>query len=251
MANKYTDFLFRISMGLVAGAKTVFKFGYNDDVDSGTVPEDVWTGGGLYPWPTSAAVLSVVSTSTDDTLLGTGARTIKIVGLDENYETLEEEVELNGTTPVLTTSSFFRVHRMYVVTAGTDTANIGRISASHGATGLAYIEIGDGQTEMAIYTVCKGCELYLDTWYVSVQKKVAGSITCHLEWRAPGGAWRLAQTMGLSATGTSTMQRDTKLWFKVPEKSDIRVHVSDADSNDFSIVSSFDGIEVNRDEFTW
>ncbi len=72
--------------------------------------------------------LSVASTSALDTAAGTGARTMTIEGLDENYAELPlETITLNGTTPVNSTVQYFRINRLTIITAGSTRANQGDI----------------------------------------------------------------------------------------------------------------------------
>lgn len=56
----------RVAEGRVTGYSHVNKFGLNTDIDTATVPETIWDGGGLYVEPTQARLHNVVSTSTED-----------------------------------------------------------------------------------------------------------------------------------------------------------------------------------------
>lgn len=144
----------------------VWKFGFNGDVSSSEEP--IWDLGGAYSGLLSAATkIQVASASANDTSAGTGARTVRIIGVDANFAECYEDVTLTGQTaaPVAgTTQTFLRVHRAYCLTAGTGGTNAGNISvASNGDTftagvpaagdTLARISTGEGQTLMAIYTV--------------------------------------------------------------------------------------------------
>ena len=71
-----------ISRGHTLGYRTLYKFGYNPDVNGDE--ETVWEQGGNYPWLDSAVTMFVSSTSVNDTSGGSGANTILIQGLDEN-----------------------------------------------------------------------------------------------------------------------------------------------------------------------
>ena len=77
----------------------------------------------------AAAKLQVSSSSTDDdgSPVGTGALTLKIIGLNAAYVLQEETVTLNGQTAVETAATFLRVFAAYVVTAGTGLTNAGDI----------------------------------------------------------------------------------------------------------------------------
>ena len=157
------DFYLAVAKGDFTGYTNVSKFGINASVKSGGW-ESIWEGSDLYPWPTAAATLSVVSASANDTSGGTGARTVEIQGLDSNWDLLTETITMNGLTPVVTTGSFLRVFRARVVTAGSLKSNAAQITMSSGGTALAYITydtIGMGQTLMAVYTIPAGKTGYI------------------------------------------------------------------------------------------
>ena len=84
------------------------------------VEETIWTEGGIYVYPTSAEAVYISSTDANDTSAGTGARTVKVFGLDANWELQEETVILNGQTQVRVGASltWIRIFRAFVVTVG-------------------------------------------------------------------------------------------------------------------------------------
>lgn len=99
---------------------------------------DIWSGMTTVPELsnfTSAELLSFVSTSSNDAApSGTGARSLLITGLDENWDETSEIVALTGMTPVLSVGLFIRVHEVIVLQAGNPTTrNIGTINCT-GAT---------------------------------------------------------------------------------------------------------------------
>jgi hypothetical protein len=67
----------RVAEGRVTGYTHINKFGLNTDIDTGTVPETLWDGGGLYVEPTQARLHDVASTSTEDagSVLSSGTAT--------------------------------------------------------------------------------------------------------------------------------------------------------------------------------
>ena len=79
---------------------------------------------------TSADTLQISSSNALDTLTGTGARQVTIIGLDTNCEEISELVSLLGTTPVSTTASFFRINKILVEEVGSTGMNQGDIYIS-------------------------------------------------------------------------------------------------------------------------
>lgn len=68
------------------------KFGDNPAV--GTTYEIIESGGGVYPWPTSAQPVRIrAGGNAADTAGGAGARSILVTGLDENTPHANQTVE--------------------------------------------------------------------------------------------------------------------------------------------------------------
>jgi len=111
------DFSVALAAGKFPGWSVLHKFGSNPAV--GTVIEDVWAIGGAYVFPSTASLLEVFSTEAGDTILGTGARTIEIQGLDATGAEQSEIIELDGVGVVSSAKSYLRVSRAFILTAGT------------------------------------------------------------------------------------------------------------------------------------
>lgn len=110
------------------GVGHVNLFGYNPSVS--TTAATVWAVGSAssYAQLTSGTALEAVSSSANDTAAGTGARTILVQGLDEDYVPFQETVTLNGTTPVaLANTSVVAINSVRVLTAGSGLTNAGNI----------------------------------------------------------------------------------------------------------------------------
>lgn len=160
--NISADFYSQASLGNIAGFKIVTKYGRNNDIDNGADEEDFLTGkevvaifGKGIDLLTSAENLNIKSTDNNDKTGDTGARTVRIYGLDANYDEIEEVVNLNGTTNVLTTNAFLRVNRIRVETTGSSMNNEGSITAKSQTSNKTVAEIDDGKgsTEQLIYTI--------------------------------------------------------------------------------------------------
>ena len=82
---------------------------------------------GTLTHPAAATRLGLASTSANDDNGGTGALTVRVTGLDANYDVASETVTLDGQTKVLTVATFTAVHSVTVLTAGSGGANAGTI----------------------------------------------------------------------------------------------------------------------------
>ena len=80
--------------------------------------------------PTTSSVVSITSTSANDTSAGTGARDILVIGLDGSWNPQIEFITPNGLTPVLGSLSFIRVDLLIVNDVGSTEQNDGDIYAS-------------------------------------------------------------------------------------------------------------------------
>jgi len=170
---KHEPFELQIARGQIAFHKTIFKFGFNPDIDDSL--ETVWAEGGLYSYLSAATVLKVSSSSTADDEGSTGAETVELFGLDENYNEINEIVTLNGQTAVNTTKEYLRINRMVVRSAGSGGTNAGVIYAGTGtvtsgvpANKYATVAAGDGQTLMALWTVPAGYSAFVNQTDITV-----------------------------------------------------------------------------------
>lgn len=162
----------RVALGLVPGWTSFRKFGMNPAVVSSTTQE-MWPPGTAKVWPTSAGTLSCVSDSAEDdeneaTPPGTGVWSIRVEGLDGNFDEISEDIVMTGTTPATGTLSFFRVNRAYVIECGSGGINAGNISISVGGNLQAYIEANQGQTHQTHYTVPRNKVLLVTKYAIGV-----------------------------------------------------------------------------------
>lgn len=154
----YEPFDLQVSRGQVDGHDHLDLFGFSTTVGStafGPLWEGLTSAGGNYPFPATAGTISVVSASASDT-----AVTMLISGLNSAFAPVTASVTLNGTTPVVTTQTFLRINSV-TTTAGNA---VGNVTFTRGATVIAQVNAGIGNTQMAVYTVPAGYTLYL-TYY--------------------------------------------------------------------------------------
>lgn len=243
---KNEPFDLQVSRNQIYDHKVIFKFGFNPDING--IEETIWDSGGIYAYPSAATVMKVSSSSTNDTAAGTGARTIVVEGLDGDYNEVEEIVTLNGQTAVNTTTSFLRVNRAYVLTAGSGgTAagdiyvGVGTVTAGVPATIYAQITLGNNQTLMAIWTVPAGYTGYFDHFNVATGTTNPNQyVGMRVIQRNLGGVFRtlIKQTIG---AGSGVADFVLKYPIEVQEKTDIEMRASSSGSNnlvsaDFSVI---------------
>ena len=222
----------------------VNKFGFGT---VGTTLIPVWDGGTAYTYPAAATVLKVSSSDTDDDVGGTGALTVRVFGLDANYEPLDEYVTLTGQTAAVTTGEFLRVFRAYVVTAGTGGINAGNIWFGTGtvtsgvpATKYAGITAGEGQTLMAIYTVPAGKTALMTGWHASTTAD-KGVVTVSLVARPLGGVFRTQEKHVVNPGDLSAHYLPEKAF---EAKTDIEVRAKASAATEI-VSATFDLLEVD------
>jgi hypothetical protein len=245
----YEPFELQVARGQIQGHKTLFKFGNNSDINGSL--ETIWSQGGIYAYPSSAIAMKVSSSSVDDDASGTGAQTVVVSGLDQNYNEVSETVELDGQTEVLTTITFIRVFRAFVVTAGSGGTAAGTIYVGTGvvtagvpATIYAAIPLGANQTQMALWTVPAGYTLYVtggtfsaasnnDTQYVLGQ----------FFFRLFGGVFRNVADITVNS---NVFRYDWEIPIALPEKSDIEARAIALSGSNFYVTAAFEGIYIKN-----
>jgi len=162
-----SDYRHEVALGQRQGKVTWNKFGYNASV--GTSAEVVASWGGTFFPMTTARTLSIVSTDAADvTSTGTGARNVVVYGIDENRVAQTVVVQMNGTTPVVTTETWLGVNRIAVGLSGSGYVNAGTITATAttDATIQGQVPAGVGTSQQCIFFTQAGHQA-LATWLTS------------------------------------------------------------------------------------
>ena len=210
-----TENFLNIARGRINKTTHINKFGYNEAVGSSF---EIISDLGTNVLPTSAGVVTLVSASTSDTSAGTGARTVEVQGLDENYLPLTETLTMNGTTNVVGSSSFLRVYRMRALTTGTGEINAGNITASIGGSNVAQILADKGQTLMAVYTIPAGKSGYLTKIQGSLSKNQEAVFKIRVKEFGKG-----FNVKGQFGTFSQSINYDYPVPLKFKEKTDIQI----------------------------
>lgn len=237
---QFEPFGLQVARGQIQGHTAVSVFGYNPDVD--TSEETVWPDGGTIPHPTTASVLSISSSSANDTSAGTGARTVYVEGLDGDYNVVSETVILNGQTAVSTVEEYLYVNAFYVITAGSGGQNAGNINAGTGTVtagvpAVLYDIIAAGYNNRTTghYCVPAGYTAYMvEGLFSSGQASGATSVTGFLKQHGPDGILRVGAVATVNNSAAVFM---FEMPYAVPEKNCIGATAIGAAAN--NAVSSF------------
>ena len=217
-----------ISQGLVPGHKNEYHFGFNPSV--GVNEETVWDLGGIYTYPPNAGIeMALSSSSADDASAGTGAQSVEIIGLDENFDEFNTIVETNGQTAVAIPGLCSRIFRAIVRTTGTGTNNAGTLFVADAASSLTAgvppqdetftsIGVGENQTLEAFYTVPKGHTGHLYFVQASSFGNPTSSVTVRFCFRNLGQELRVQDKFTVTQ-GQVILPHDTPLF--LPEMTDI------------------------------
>lgn len=234
-----------VSMDLVDGYSIIHKFGINPDIDSGTLPEDIWSGGGPYTGfnPTSAEIVELFSDSADDTALGIGARTVQVFGLDENFLEISETVTMDGLTPVNTVNSYIRLNRIKVISSGSNIFNVGAITARQSVTTaniFAVMPIGGNQSQVAAYTVPANKQGFLTSIYLEASKAQSIIASGGVFLKEFGLTSRIIRPFSLSNTQRHIDEIVGAI--KLLPKTDITVRIQETADNNISMTCNFEVI---------
>jgi hypothetical protein len=225
--NPTTSKLWRTALDNDYDLQKMTLFSANPDVDTATVPEFVWSQGGVFTFPAAAAATTIVSASANDAAAGTGARTVTVTGLDANYLEVVETVTMNGTTPVNLAAQLLRVNKLEVATAGTGQVNAGAITISIGGTTVSAIPADKGISQTGVFTVPADYDkAFILDLFVNVAQGAAGSCTIQLRKRGPTGLLQEIVSYSIDTQGTSFIDRNlidepivvepkTDVWFIV------------------------------------
>ena len=197
----------------------IFGFNRNTEVDF----ETIWNDGSTYIFPSTALIMSAVSTSALDVM------PVLISGLNTNYEPISETITLTGTSPVVTTTPFFRINSAVILSG----SNAGNITISNAGVTYSYIGETLGVSQSCIYTVPAGHSMYI--FRIDCNSATANPnkfITIRNVTTVSGRTLRVSE----ATFSTSQVSYDRQVPFKIAEKTDFQFEAkSSAGTNEVAI----------------
>jgi len=231
-------FNLQVSRGQIPGHTQVEVYAFNSAFED--TEETVWEEGGIYAYPPTATQMKVVSTDDTDT------STLRVEGLDADYNAVEEIVTITGQTPVLTQQEFLRINYA-IVTQNTPTGQI-RIGAGTVTAGVpenvyAFIN-GDNVSLSSVYTVPSGFTLFLDRGTVSVTSDPEAIINSRLIVRPFGQVFHTAVLINAI---NAYLEFNWNFPIKVTEKSDLEARVRCLKNQTNSATISLEAVLVKNE----
>ena len=235
---KTEPFELQVVRNQVENHKTVFKFGFNPDVNG--TEETIWDVGGIYAYPGSAVAMTV--TTDAGTPANDNGVQVLVSGLDADYNEVSEEVTLAGSGTATTTQTFLRVNRAYVSGSQAPTGNL---NITNGGTTYARITLGENQTLMALWTVPAGYTAFLDHVNIATGTTNANQyVTAQIVQRQLGGVFRVMMKQTLGSGGVADFI--IRYPISVPEKTDLEVRAISSGSNNL-ISANFSMIYIKNE----
>lgn len=188
----------------------------------------------LYPWSAwdTPGTLSLTRASGDD-----AGKNVIIYGLDALYNEITEYVTLTDPSGNTTTNTFARVLSVRMNGAA---VNVGAVTVLRGATTVAKVNAGVGQSLMGVYTVPAGYTAHLYQGVMTIQ--TGGDATGFFEYRAPGDRFVIGHTFEVASS-------EYHYGFTCPlallEKSDIDVRAA-VRTNNSRVTAAYDMILIKN-----
>lgn len=233
------EFYLNLSAGFVSGMSAQLIHGRNSDVDA---PEDVWQGGGFYAgFPTGEAeTITITSTVDDDSLTGIGLRSVSVYGLNQNFISTNEVINLSGTSGATTTGLYKRVWKLYGETAGASGVNIGVLTATHTTTTpneFSVIPVGLGESQECVFTVPSGYKGYVDGVMGTVFDNTANKSILSLRSQQPGKSVRMKRPFSISTD--APLDSHSEIFMEFEQMTDLSVRVLSTVNTNADITASF------------
>lgn len=123
------NFLLQAAANQISGVAVYHIVGYDSDL--GSTNKLIYPGTAQFVYLTESQGIKISSDDVNDTYAGTGARVIRVVGLDDQGVIQTEDVALDGTTVVYSIGDYLRVFQAFVLTAGTMAGAEGELTILH------------------------------------------------------------------------------------------------------------------------
>lgn len=238
------SYVYEVAKGKVQRTEIWNKFGYNNDLDTGT--EVIASWGGAFTPLTTSTTLTIVSTDTDDTSGGDGCNSIVVYGIDENRDSQIEVITLDGTNNVVTTSTWLGINRVAMFLCGSSQVNEGdiNITATTGGSQMAQMPSLGGVTQQCIFHVPRNYTFVTEWLWINVINRGKDATLTFKFWiysAVSNGKQEVFKLDVDTSKSTKPIELNPALPFPITEKTVLWIECT-SDKNDVIVNARFSGI---------
>ena len=237
------DFNLMTAEGLYQNRSVTIKDGFNEDIDTASVPEDITNEGGVYAgFPTGAPQAGELVVSGADT--GTVYYFYLASSTDTDYSFGSKAITGAGTYAL--GHDVWRCNFMYFIASSATATNVGTITMRNTVTTtnvFVVIPIGYGQSYCSAYTVPAGSAVYIDRVTGSLRGSTSGSLDGGFYYRdSTSGGYRLRFPFELQYG--SLYFDDMDYLVRIPAGVDIIPRITTASANNLQAKISYRILKV-------
>jgi len=252
------DFLLEVGKGTVTGHTGQNISGAANDIDTNAVA-DIWDGSSssfnnaflLWVPFTVAQTVDVFSDDSNDNIVGTGAQQVLIKGLDQDWNPVEEVLDLNGTTAETTVSTYIRINYVEVISFGTSGINEGTIEFEGSIDGTLECAIleGVGETKHSRYSIPANHYVVVTNIWASVTRGNPSNVSYTANFLKRENADQTnSGIVTIEEPGVFVNRSDYTHKYNPPrrfeEKTDLWFRATDCTDNNTSVDAGFDLVLV-------
>ncbi len=236
------DFNLMVAESLYQNRQNTIKDGLNSDIDSASVPEDIWGSGGVYTgFPTGAVEAAELVVAGADT----GTVYYSYLASAESTDYVFGNVAVAGAGTYPLGHNIWRCNFMYFVETSGSAFNVNTMTIRNTPTTanvFCTIEAGFSQSYCSGYTVPYGSSIYIDRITGSVKGSTSGYMDGFFWYRPYGESPRLRFPFVLQFG--ALYFDDIDYLIRVPERTDMIPRITVSSTNNLSAQVSYRLIKV-------
>jgi hypothetical protein len=236
------DFNLMVAQSQYQNHQNTIKDGFNTDISTATVPEDMWSAGGTYTgFPTGAVQAGEMVVAGADT----GTVYYTYLASDTSTDYVSGSKAITGAGTYALGHNIWRCNFAYFVSTNTAVFNVGLITIRNTVTTanvFVQIPIGYSQSYTSAYTVPYGSAVFLDRVTGTVRGTATATQEGYFWYRPYGESPRLRFPFTLQQS--SLYFDDVDYLIRIPERVDIIPRIQTCSANNVSSQISFRIVKV-------
>jgi hypothetical protein len=248
---RHLDFFMDAVQGGIPGLEHVRVFGQNSDVDTGSDPEDVWDGEGLYNYTAAGGATYYISSSNAGDTIVVAVTLLTEDALGAWNEETKNVTLVGQTKTAIVPASGDAPVRLQSIVNSTGTPLLGDVYVYEDCAVVAGVPgdatkirgkvlIGNERTHMALYTVPSGKTAYLYGREVGIVSVVATAMDARFYHRDSGGSFVLDQRAYVDNAILARYEDRPPLPREYAAKTDLRATAFAVTVDNTGVVAAFD-----------